>query len=33
MQACFLLTTITVVLANLFADILYSKLDPRIRLE
>lgn len=33
MQACFLLTTITVVLANFFADILYSKLDPRIRLE
>lgn len=33
MQGCFLLTTVTVVLANLIADVLYSRLDPRIKLE
>jgi len=31
-QGCFLIITISVVLANLFADILYSRLDPRIKM-
>jgi peptide/nickel transport system permease protein len=32
MQGIFLVTTISVVLANFFADLLYSWLDPRIKL-
>ena len=32
MQGIFLVTTISVVLANLLADLLYSRIDPRIRL-
>jgi len=32
MQGCFLLITIAVVVANFIADILYSILDPRIRI-
>ncbi len=32
MQALFLMITISVVLANLFADILYAVLDPRVRI-
>lgn len=31
MQAVFLIITIAVILANFFADFLYSRLDPRIR--
>jgi peptide/nickel transport system permease protein len=31
LQGAFLLLTITVILANLFADILYFHLDPRVR--
>ena len=31
MQGIFLVITITVILANLFADILYGSLDPRIK--
>jgi peptide/nickel transport system permease protein len=31
LQGIFLLITISVVVANLFADLLYSRLDPRIR--
>jgi peptide/nickel transport system permease protein len=31
MQGVFLVTTITVILANFFADILYGLLDPRVR--
>ena len=31
MQGIFLLITISVVMANFFADLLYSRLDPRIR--
>lgn len=31
MQAVFLIITVTVILANLLADLLYSRLDPRIR--
>lgn len=30
-SGCFLIITIAVVLSNLIADLLYSKLDPRIR--
>jgi peptide/nickel transport system permease protein len=33
MEAIFLVITLTVVFANLLADILYSYLDPRIKLE
>jgi ABC-type dipeptide/oligopeptide/nickel transport system permease component len=33
MQTIFLFTTIGVLLANLFADILYGILDPRVRRE
>lgn len=33
MEAIFLVITITVIFANLLADILYSYLDPRIKLE
>lgn len=29
-EGCFMLTTATVIVANLLADLLYSKLDPRI---
>jgi len=32
-SGCFLITTIAVVFANFLADLLYSRLDPRIRLE
>jgi peptide/nickel transport system permease protein len=32
MQGIFLIITISVVAANYFADILYSFIDPRIRL-
>jgi peptide/nickel transport system permease protein len=32
MQAIFLVITLSVVFANFFADILYSWLDPRIKL-
>ena len=32
MQAIFVIITLSVVFANLFADILYSWIDPRIRL-
>ena len=31
MQGIFLMITISVVVANLLADLLYSRLDPRIR--
>jgi peptide/nickel transport system permease protein len=31
MQGIFLVVTISVVIANLIADLLYSRLDPRIR--
>lgn len=31
MEGCFLLLTVTVVLANVAADLLYSRIDPRIR--
>jgi peptide/nickel transport system permease protein len=30
-SGCFLIITVAVVLSNLFADLLYSKLDPRIK--
>ncbi len=33
MQGLFLLTTAAIVLANFLADILYARLDPRVRLE
>ena len=33
MQAFFLIITVAVILSNLFADILYGKLDPRIKME
>ncbi|SHE97690.1 peptide/nickel transport system permease protein [Caldanaerobius fijiensis DSM 17918] len=33
MQGLFLLTTITVIVANFIADLLYSSLDPRIKIE
>jgi peptide/nickel transport system permease protein len=33
MQGVFLVITIAVVLSNLFADLLYSALDPRVRIE
>jgi peptide/nickel transport system permease protein len=33
MTGCFLISTVAVVVANFFADILYSRLDPRVRLE
>ncbi|MCL5035907.1 MAG: ABC transporter permease [Chloroflexi bacterium] len=32
-QGLFLLTTVVMILANLTADIIYSKIDPRIKLE
>lgn len=32
MQGCFLIITIMVIFANLLADLLYGKLDPRIRI-
>ncbi|MEM2921583.1 MAG: ABC transporter permease [Candidatus Bathyarchaeia archaeon] len=32
MTGCFLVTTVAVVLSNFLADLLYSRLDPRIRL-
>lgn len=32
MQGCFLVITIMVIFANLLADLLYGKLDPRIRI-
>jgi len=32
MTGCFLVTTVTVVISNFFADLLYSKLDPRIKM-
>ncbi|PJF46504.1 MAG: ABC transporter permease, partial [Candidatus Thermofonsia Clade 3 bacterium] len=32
MQGIFLMITISVIMANLIADLLYSRLDPRIRL-
>nr|HMN31392.1 ABC transporter permease subunit [Caldilineaceae bacterium] len=32
MQGIFLIITLSVVLANLFADLFYSWLDPRIKL-
>lgn len=31
LEACFLVTAVTVVLANFLADVLYSTLDPRVR--
>ena len=31
MQGIFLVLTFSVVMANLLADLLYSRLDPRIR--
>jgi peptide/nickel transport system permease protein len=31
MQGIFLVITVTVILANLLAEFLYSRLDPRIR--
>jgi peptide/nickel transport system permease protein len=31
MQGVFLIVTISVVLSNLLADLLYSRLDPRVR--
>jgi peptide/nickel transport system permease protein len=31
MQGVFLVITISVVLSNLMADLLYSRLDPRVR--
>lgn len=31
MEGCFLLLTVTVVMANVAADLLYSRIDPRIR--
>ncbi|MCB0159358.1 MAG: ABC transporter permease subunit, partial [Caldilineaceae bacterium] len=33
MQGIFLVITIAVIVANFFADILYSWLDPRIKLQ
>ena len=33
MQGIFLVITASVVIANLLADLLYSRLDPRIRVE
>ncbi|MCB0029717.1 MAG: ABC transporter permease subunit, partial [Anaerolineales bacterium] len=33
MQGGFLILTFSVIMANFFADILYSWIDPRIRLE
>lgn len=30
MEGCFLLTTTTIIVANIIADLMYSKLDPRI---
>lgn len=32
MQGIFLMITLSTVLANLLADLLYSQLDPRVRL-
>ncbi len=32
-QGLFLITTVAIIVANLIADILYTKLDPRIKLE
>jgi peptide/nickel transport system permease protein len=32
MQAVFLIITIAVIVANFIADLLYSKLDPRIKI-
>src|SRR5205814_7225395 len=32
MQGIFLVITVSVVVANLFADLLYGRLDPRIRI-
>jgi len=32
MQGCFLIITVMVIFANLFADLLYGRLDPRIRI-
>lgn len=32
-QGLFLLTTVAIIAANLFADLLYTRLDPRIKLE
>jgi len=32
-QGLFLITTVAIIVANLLADILYTKLDPRIKLE
>jgi peptide/nickel transport system permease protein len=32
MQGVFLVITVTVIVANLLADLLYSRLDPRIRI-
>ena len=31
MQGCFLITTASVVFANLLADLLYGYIDPRVR--
>jgi len=33
MQGCFLLITVVTILANLVADLLYCKIDPRIKLQ
>ncbi len=33
MSGCFLITTVAVVVANFLADLLYSRLDPRIKFE
>lgn len=33
MQGCFLIMTITTILSNFISDLLYGKLDPRIRLK
>jgi peptide/nickel transport system permease protein len=33
MQGIFLIVTFSVVVANLLADLLYSRLDPRIRID
>jgi peptide/nickel transport system permease protein len=32
MQGCFLITTASVVFANLLADLLYGYIDPRVRI-
>ncbi len=33
MQGVFLVIAISVVVANILADLLYSRLDPRVRVE